>query len=293
MLGRQVQTLASAAIALAACLVSAESRCDRHGLEAAASRLLTTLSTGNLGWLQTVLAENATYSENLVPMQIGSRNSTLARKLRVDYSRTTVDTTECATFTEIVAADPRDPWMLATQLRFGNSNSSGHGAESKVVAIDSIATTNGDFLFNATHALHYYLLDRADWTRTIPASQRTSRTALKAAVDAYYNVFINKNITVPWGTPCTRVEGGYLSTNGTCDTDIPDVDVGTKNKHYVIDEEVGSVNVIANFGILGPDSHEFHIMDGKIRSIHAMTLCRPNPDCGLAIPDLLKQDIGF
>jgi len=255
--------------------------CSRHALEAGTSRYLATLSTGELGWLQTILAENATYSENLI--QTDMKHSTLSQTVRIDYKRTTVDKVQCATYTELLATDAKNPLMIATQIRFDAQGS-------KITKVDSIVTTNGDLLFNATHALHYFLAD--DWT-PIPASKRDDRQTLQAAADSYFDIFVNKSVVVPWGKPCLRIEGGFLDANGTCETDIPDITVLTKDRRYVIDESIGSVNIVSNFGILGPDSHEFRILGGKIHSIHTMTLCRPNLNCGLAPPEQLSQDVGF
>ena len=95
------------------------------------------------------------------------------------------------------------------------------------------------------------------------------------------------------GKPCARLEGGYLSANGDCNTDIPDVTIRTVDRRYVVDETLGVVDVISNFGILGPDSHEFRIVNGTIRLIHTMTLCRPVANCGLEVPALLSEDVGF
>jgi hypothetical protein len=279
MLQRGLYVILRAVAVLAIGAKSETTECSRHDLETATSRYVATLSTGQLGWLNTVLADNATYLENLVPMDIANR--TVPHPLRVDYRRTTVDTTQCATYTELLVTDPSSPWMIATQLRFDNG---------RVNQVDSIVTTDGDLLFNATHALHYYLLE--DWS-ALPVEERDAREVLQAAADAYFDVFVDKTVVVPWGTPCARIEGGFLDANGTCDTGIPDITVETKDRRYVIDETVGSVDIISNFGILGPDSHEFRIIKGEIRAVHSMTLCRPNDDCGLAIPDLLTQDIGF
>jgi hypothetical protein len=259
----------------------AAATCDREALKAATDRYLIAQSTGEFGWLESVLAAKATYWENLAKTDIA--NSTLSHSLRIDHSRTTFDTTQCATYTELIATDPSRPYMIAMQLRFD-------AATSKITKLDGIITTTGDLLFNATHALHYTLLE--DWG-PIPAEKRDSRAALQAAADAYYDVFVDKTIKVPWGMPCTRLEGGYLDANGTCDTGIPDITIHTVDRRYVIDEEVGAVNVISNFGILGPDSHEFRIINGTLRHIHSMTLCRPNINCGLAMPDILAQDIGY
>lgn len=56
---------------------------------------------------------------------------------------------------------------------------------------------------------------------------------------------MNGNITVPWGTPCVRLEGG-MYFNGTCDVGVP-TGLSMLNRRYVIDETLGSVNVMLMF----------------------------------------------
>lgn len=270
--------LAAASVAVAGC---AASGCTREALKAATDRYLIAQSTGQLGWVQSALAANATYWENLV--RLDPSNSTLSQPLRIDHSRTSYDTVQCASFTEIIATDPARPYQIAMQLHLD-------AAANKITKLDGIFTTTGDFYFNASHALHYALLE--DWG-PLSAAERTPRATLQAAADAYYDVFVNKTVVVPWGFPCTRLEGGYIDANGTCDTDIPDVTIHTVDRRYVVDDRVGVVNIISNFGILGPDSHEFRIINGTIRRIHSMTLCRPNFNCGLAMPAILSEDVGF
>ncbi|KAH8909271.1 hypothetical protein BR93DRAFT_877298 [Coniochaeta sp. PMI_546] len=255
--------------------------CERDKLRAATDRYLVAQSTGNVRWLESALVPNATYWENLILTDIA--NSTLNKRLGIDYSRTAFDLTQCATYTELLATDVSRPYQIGMQLRLDPSTG-------KIARLDGIFTTTGDLLFNASHTLHYTLLE--DWS-PIPAEERDSRETLKATADAYYDFFVNKTVSVPWGVPCTRLEGGYLDANGTCDTDIPDVTIRTVDRRYVIDETLGVIDVISNFGILGPDSHEFRIVNGTIRHIHSATLCRPNYNCGLAMPAILSEDIGF
>lgn len=67
---------------------------------------------------------------------------------------------------------------------------------------------------------------------------------LKAAADAYCDIFNDKSVVVPWGTPCARLEGGWYTGNGSqsdrCDIGIPS-GVALVNRQYVIDEEYGYV----------------------------------------------------
>ena len=75
------------------------------------------------------------------------------------------------------------------------------------------------------------------------------------------------------------------------DTGIPDVEIRTVDRRYVIDEELGTVSVINHFGILGLDSHEFRIVNGTIRHIHSATLYRPNFNGGLDMPPVLGEAV--
>ena len=255
--------------------------CHRTALKKATDRYLISQATGQLGWLQAILSPTATYHENLI--QLNPSNSTLSQSLRIDHTRTAYDLTQCTTYTELLATDPQNPYQIGMQLHLDPTTG-------KITKLDGIVTTLGDFTFNASHTLHYTL--RENWS-TIPTKNRDSRATLQAAADAYYDFFVNKSVVVPWGKPCSRLEGGYLSANGDCNTDIPDVTIRTLDRRYVIDETLGVVDVISNFGILGPDSHEFRIVNGSIRHIHTMTLCRPVMNCGLEVPALLGEDVGF
>ncbi|KAM7213493.1 hypothetical protein V8F06_011106 [Rhypophila decipiens] len=271
--------------------------CDREVIKVAISRYLIAQSTGQLGWLSSFLSSgspsnNTTtiYTENLISQSITSPNITLSTPIKIDYSRTAIDTIQCASYTEILSISPSSPYQIATQLFLDPSTH-------KITRLNSIVTTTGDLYFNASHALHYALLE-SPWT-PLPPHLTTPREDLLAAANSYFDIFLNKSIHVPFGSPCTRVVGGYLdSVNGDCNTDIPDVAVGTVNRTYVVDEERGIVDVIAHFGILGPDSHQFRIEKGEIKEIHSMTVCPRlggglGFNCGALMTTALGEDVGW
>ncbi len=90
---------------------------------------------------------------------------------------------------------------------------------------------------------------------------------------------------MPWGAPCARLEGGAYTGHGL-PTDSCNLGViqsyDMPNRRYVIDETVGVVSVLVEFGSIGnaPDSHEFRVEGGKLRFIHTMTYCEKKPNCG-------------
>lgn len=263
--------------------VLTQSLCNRGSLETATSRYIAAQSTGELGWLKTVLDPNATYNENLVLLDIN--NSTLSQPLKIDHIHTLVDTTLCATYSELIVTSMTNPHNIGVQIIFDT-----HG---NISSINSIVTTIGDLYFSQytpSHTLHQVFLE--GWSNIAPEA-RDTRAVIQAAADAYYDYLTNNSLPAPWGTPCTRIEGGSLTANGDCRDNLPNGAARTVDKRYVIDETVGAVDVISNFGGLGGDTHEFRIEGGKIVRIHSMTLCRGRStfNCGLPMPDVLEQPI--
>ncbi|KAI0536757.1 hypothetical protein GGR58DRAFT_474049 [Xylaria digitata] len=260
--------------------------CDRALLQEATSRYTAAQSTGQSQWLSTLLSENVALIENNAKSSI-PESLVLHQSLAIAHARHIYDTVACASFSELVSLTPSPGYQIGTQLRLD-------AGTRKIIKIDSIVTSAGDLYFNTTHALHYLL--REDWAPIAP-SDRDSRATIQAAADAYYAYFSNGSTIVPWGTPCDRLEGGaYMGqglANDTCDAGLPPFSVEMRDRRYVVDESVGSVNILSEFGILGPDSHEFRVENGKIRWIHAMTNCRDVPNCDAPEFPGLSEEVGW
>jgi hypothetical protein len=222
------------------------------------------------------LPQSIEYQENNKVASIGS--GMLSKPLNIDFTHTIYDQDACATFTELVSTDPKNPFVIGTQLHFSNVASQ-NTAGITVTKVDSIITTTGDWLFNATKALDY--MKQENWL-TIDPEQRDTREALKAAADAYLDLWGNSSAPVPWGTPCARLEGSAYTGKGlptdTCNVGIPSGDQPPNtNRRYVIDETVGSISVLCTFGTMrnAPDSHLFRLEGGKLRYVHTLTVMRP------------------
>ncbi|MGZ3279839.1 MAG: hypothetical protein ACXU82_19075, partial [Caulobacteraceae bacterium] len=127
----------------------------------------------------------------------------------------------------------------------------------------------------------------------IPAADRDSRQVLQAAADAYLNLFNDKTVKVPWGTPCARLEGGLytskaqpgsLNPDDSCNVGVPS-GVPIVDRTYVIDPELGAVAVLSHFGKnQEPDFHTFRIEHGKIKYVHTITACIKVANCGVTAP---------
>jgi hypothetical protein len=243
--------------------------CTREALKAVTDEFLAAQTAGQTSFKS--LSSTVTYTENRKSVDI--KTGILSKPMKIDQVRSQHDTTQCAAFSEIIVTNAAVPYVIATQLRLDNTT--------RVSQIDTIWTTKGDWLFNVTGT--YYWAAREKWD-PIPAEKRDSCAVIKAAGDAYCDLFNNKNVTVPWGSPCARLEGGAYTGKGQatdrCDVGVPS-GVPLVNRQYVIDEEYGTVDIIMDFGgIEGqegvdglPDSHEFRVEGGKLRYVHTLSSC--------------------
>ncbi|ETS85568.1 hypothetical protein PFICI_03593 [Pestalotiopsis fici W106-1] len=249
--------------------------CTRDLLQNATAEYVKSQSSGHIGI--SALSSKVNYTENDVPVDINT--GVLTQPLKIDFNRSTHDTTQCATFTELIVTDPKHPYVIGTRMVF---------TDDEITTVESIVTDAGDWLFNATGYLYWNAQE--NWA-PIPADRRDTRAVIQAAGDAYFNRFANVNVTVPWAASCARLEGGlYTDTNHTgaetCGLGLPST-IKVTNRRYVVDEEMGTVDIFLGFPGLDrsvgqkpvPDSHFFRVENGKIRYIHTVSACF-NAGCG-------------
>lgn len=76
------------------------------------------------------------------------------------------------------------------------------------------------------------------------------------------------------GADCKRVEGSQYTR--PCGGQLPRGGSSKRNgnRRYVIDEAMGSVDVLCSFDALGnlPDSHEIRVEDGEVKYVHTLTV---------------------
>lgn len=121
---------------------SARAACDLAVLQNISSAYLTTATTGKNAL---PLADSVTYTENLKPATIAT--GMLTKAIKLSHNRTLHDTTQCATYTELIAPDNTPPYVIGTQIRVNT--------DGKVDKIETLTTTTGDWLFNAKNTLSY------------------------------------------------------------------------------------------------------------------------------------------
>lgn len=251
-------------------------RCTRAGLQAIVDSYLNAQTKGQPSLM--ALASRAKYIENGKATSL--KSGVIATPQEIDFHRSLLDTGNCRTFTEVIIAEAAHPYVIGTMLTV---------ARGKVAKIDSLVTDKGDWLFSAQK--DFELAPTQDWG-VIPAKQRDSRKTLLAAANAYFDYFGNKNVKVPWGMPCRRLEGGMLTGKGmpddTCNVGVPKGGTIT-NRRFVVDPMIGGVAGLVAFGKDRlPDIHMFRVEHGKLRWIDTITVCS-KPNCGFPMPKRLRK----
>ncbi len=242
--------------------------CTREALKAATETYLAAQAAGKPETLLALASASLVYTED--GRARDPKTGVLSTALRLDHNRSSLDATQCATYTELVSTDATRPRVVGTQMRFDRGSSG-----LKLAKVESLVTQPGDWGFNASRMLGYAAGEDGRWG-AIPEPLRDGRAVIQAAADAYLDLFNNKSVVVPWGTPCDRLEGSFYTgpglANDTCNIGVPN-GIVIKDRRYVIDETVGAVDCLVTFSTR-PDSHEFRIEKGKIRFVHTLTIMR-------------------
>jgi len=266
-------------VALAA---TARAECSRGMLRKLTDDYVAAQTAGRPALLP--LAKGASYAENDQAMDIGK--GVVAGALKVDFTRSFLDTTQCATFTELVAATDPHPYVIHTRMEATPGG--------KISKIESVVTDQGDWMFGA--AEHLAVTRSQDWGE-IPKDKRDSRAVIQAVADAYLDNWGDPTLPVPHGTPCSRLEGridtGARNPEGnTCNMGAFPQKLKVGHRRYVIDETIGAVSVFHDFPWLDAglpmypgtqSSQMFRVEGGKTRYIHEVTVCA-TPNCGRMRP---------
>ena len=239
-------------------------QCTRATLQAATDSYIAAQKSGDASKM--ALDPKAKFIENM--SDIAKEKGLWNTALPIALHRSIYDVARCKTFSEVIITEGGHPYVLGTRLTV---------KDGKVTEIDSLVTDQGDWLFNAKDYLKYSTAE--DWS-ILPVDDRVTRQALIDAGNQYFDfVFLDKFIRAPWGTPCARLEGGAYTNpknenRDTCQIPAPLGSMYIVNRSYVVDEEMGAVNVFCRFGNATgmPDSHTFRLVNGRYRAIHTLSV---------------------
>jgi hypothetical protein len=259
---------------------SALAACERTFLADFTALYLNAQTIGNYSLLTEHMLQNFSYTEQFSPANISAPASIINKPLNITNSRVILDPYLCTAFTEIIVTGKSHPYVIGVRVE-GNGRFVRH--------IETLVSDEGDWAFNATGTAYWNA--KESWEPILEADQDT-RQVIQAAGDAYLDRFGNVNVTVPFGTPCARLEGGAYTDPGmtntsTCALGLPS-NIHVLDRRYVVDPVMGTVNIYLRFPGLdraskepAPDSHTFRVEKGKIRYIHTISTCEGHPGCGL------------
>jgi hypothetical protein len=237
--------------------------CTRADLQKAVDSYLAAQRAGDSSRM--TLADGAVTRENMA--DVGKREGLWNEALPIALNRSFLDTTRCKTFTEVIVTDGDHQYVVGTRLYVDGG---------QITRIDSLVTDKGDWLFNANAYLKYSGAE--DWSAPKPAARVSGQELINAA-NSYLDMFSDKFVEAPWGRPCARLEGGAYSNrsgdpNATCQVGIPPGVLYIVNRDYVVDEELGVINVFCRFGSSSgmPDSHTFRLVNGKFTNVHTLSV---------------------
>jgi hypothetical protein len=237
--------------------------CTRAELKAATAAYVEAQRKGDISALP--LDPKAHFLENMTTVE---RSAGLWTKpLPIAHATSLHDDKRCKTFTELVVTQGGHPYVVGTRLYLH---------QGKVIRVDSIVTDPGDWLFNANAYLKYTSAE--NW-QPLLKYQHTPPAEMIRGANAYLDAFADKFTDIPWGQPCARLEGGAYTNrdnkpDASCEVGIPAGVLYIVNRDYLVDEEMGAINVFCRFGNSatgGPDSHTFRFIDGKLRAVHTLS----------------------
>ena len=258
-----IRTVLSLVVLLFSAAV-ANAQCTRSSLQATTDSYIAAQKAGDISKMS--LSPKVKFIENMseTTKEKGLWNTALP----IALDRSIYDIARCKTFSEVIVTEGGHPYVIGTRLTV---------KDGAVTEVDSLVTDKDDWLFNAEAYLKYSKAE--DWP-VLSVDDRVSRQALVDAANQYFDfVFLDKFIRPPWGTPCARLEGGAYTNEkneykDNCQIPAPLGSMYIINRSYVVDEEMGTVNVFCRFGGENgmPDSHTFRLVNGRYRWIHTLSV---------------------
>ncbi len=259
-----IRMISAGLLSVCAAHAQAQAVCTRAELQAATESYVAAQAAGEAAKM--AFAQNVEYLENMIV--IGPDKGLWNTPLPIALSRSIHDSTRCKTFTEVIVTEGDHQYVIGTRLYVDGGT---------ITRVDSLVTDAGDWLFNANAYLRYASAE--DWTAPV-AGDYTPPIALINGANNYLDLFSDKFVEIPWGVPCARLEGGAYTNrdnkpDASCEIGIPAGILYIVNRDYIVDEELGVINVYCRFGnsTTGmPDSHTFKMVKGKLRYVHTLSV---------------------
>jgi hypothetical protein len=214
------------------------------------------------------LASNVKYTENGIKVPIGKGVWETAGK--TTFKRGMVDTQKCGTHTQAIIEEDGKPILYGVRLKIDKE---------KISEIEAIVI-RGEQVLDVPAIL---ATQDQDWEGVLPPEQRSSRLAMMAAADDYFELFVKENkrkvSDIAYSGICDRWENGMQTTKGgefqgvelPAHSCSPEgfADMDHPPRRFLIDEETGVVVAYVLFNNVWPDFHMFKMKNGKVDWIQA------------------------
>ncbi len=263
--------------------------CTRENLKNLANRYFEAIAAHDSSMMP--IAENVKFTENGHEIAVGDGFWKSAGKVLL--TRHLIDTFKCGTHTQAVVEEndaegkPR-PILFGLRLQY---------KDREITEIETIIAREKEFAFTPQGVL---ATKDEDWETVLPPEERSSRLAMVAAADDYFEMFSEEpHVSTPFAEICDRWENGAQTTVKNDQFPFPEGgrEHNCSPKGLVIDHpprrvplvdvEAGIVVAYVHFAGL-PDFHMFKMRNGKVDLIQAV-IGPQSPSTGWPIEPLCLE----
>jgi hypothetical protein len=301
---------------IAANAQSDDTACSREALKGFIDKHFAALEAHDPSGLP--LASYVKYTENGVEKAIGEGFWQTAGKTLL--RRDLIDTRQCGTHSNVVIEEKFDPATVGQPMALpgvkpkplpekGTPRPIMFGIRlkvenEKISEIETIIARESEFAFNADGQL---ATKDQDWESILPPEERSSRLAMIAAANDYFDMFAAEpEVHTPFASVCDRWENGLQTTIGGMFTlegedgkkaEMYDHDCTPKGlvisnhgpRRFLVDVEAGVVVAFVHFASGLPDFHVFKMRNGKVELINAV-VGAGSPSMGWPIEERICVD---
>ena len=253
-----------------AAVASEDSACTRYSLNGMADTFFAALEAHNPSGVP--LAKNVRYTENGIDVPIGK--GVWETIVKTTFKRGMADTEKCGTHTQAIIDEKDNPKPTLYGVRLKADGG-------KISEIEAIVV-RGEQVLDVPAIL---ATKDQDWEEILPPEQRSSRLAMMAAADDYFELFVKekkrKVSDLAYSGFCDRWENGAVTTKGGMNQDVimPRHDCSPEGfadmtdthgpRRFLVDEETGVVVAYVLFNGIWPDFHMFKMNNGRVVWIQA------------------------
>lgn len=230
--------------------------CDRDSLNATIDSYFAALQAHDASTL--ALANDVKFTEDGVAMQVGEGFWQTAGA--VVFSRDVLDTDTCSSVTQALVEENVREIIFGVRLQ---QNDAGQLRE-----IEHIIAREEEFAFKPEGV---YAPNFIDWEAILTKEERTSRAAMVAAANDYFDMFVGEpEVSAPFSPTCHRWENGTHTTRaGNCSPKGLTIIHGDR-RVPVVDRETGVAVAFVHFARSLPDMHMFKFRSGRVEYVQAV-----------------------